>query len=60
MGSELKTELMQIRGIGEAKSEQILAVVAEYGDTTNTENVQEAIDYIEAGHPQYALKYLKE
>jgi len=54
----LKTELMEIRGVGEATAESILEVLEE-SDEYGTD-VEQAIDYIETGHPNYALKFLKQ
>jgi len=53
----LKDDLMQIRGIGEAKADAVLEVLEE--SEGSSENIQEAIDHIKAGKPDYALKYLK-
>jgi len=56
----LKSDLQEIHGIGESKAEEILTLVEESEEYGQTANVGEAIDYIEAGHPEYALKFLKE
>lgn len=58
MDDELKDDLTSISGVGEATAEKIMAVVdTPEGDVE--ENVSEAIAYLEAGRPGYALKYLK-
>jgi len=54
--SDLKGDLLAIDGVGEATAEKILAVVEEYQET---EKLQEAIAYLEAGNTDYAKKYIK-
>jgi len=52
----LKDDLLAIDGVGEATADKILAVVEEH---QGTENLQEAIAYLDAGRPDYAQKYIK-
>ena len=57
--SDLKTELMEIRGIGDAKAETIMQVVKEYGPKKDVSNIEKAIEHINAGKYDYAIKYLE-
>lgn len=56
----LKDELMEIRGIGDAKADAILEVLAESDEYGQSVDVQEIIDCIEAEQYGTALKYLRE
>mgnify|MGYP000087706131 CR=1 FL=1 len=59
--SDLKSELQEIRGVGESTADEILHVLEE---TQHNEKVgdllAEAKDYYEAGRPSYARKYVIE
>jgi ribosomal protein S13 len=56
----LKDELTEIRGIGEATAEEVLAVVQEHGESDVELLLQEAIDYYNSGKPWYARKFVEE
>lgn len=53
--SELKDDLLAIDGVGEATAEKILAIVESHRET---ENLEKAIAYLEAGQTGYAKKYI--
>lgn len=56
----LEEELQEIRGIGEAKASEIVDIVEDHEDDSEAQElVQEAIGYLDAGHPGYAKKYLR-
>jgi endonuclease III-like uncharacterized protein len=56
----LKDELTQIRGIGDATADEVLAVVDDYGESDAESLLQEAIDYYNEGKPWYARKFVEE
>ena len=52
----LKAELMEIRGIGEAKADEILEIV---GDNSKVkDHLESAIEYYGAGQDGYAKGYV--
>jgi endonuclease III-like uncharacterized protein len=53
--SDLKDDLLAIDGVGETTAEKILTVVEAHQET---ENLEEAIAYLEAGNTEYAKKYI--
>lgn len=63
MADDLEDELTEIRGVGDATAEEILAVLDEYADDdvddVVREQIQEAHDHHEAGEHQYAAKFVR-
>jgi len=59
--SDLESDLKDIRGIGDAKAEEIIAVVEDYNGTDDelTENIKQAWDYYQDGQESYAGKFLR-
>ena len=52
----VRDDLMEIRGIGEAKADEILEIV---GDNSKVkDHLESAIDYYEAGQDGYAKGYV--
>ena len=54
--SDLKDDLVAIDGVGEKTAEKILDVVEAHHET---EHLEEAIAYLEAGQTGYAKKYIR-
>ena len=61
MSDQLKADLMDIHGIGEAKADKILAVLADHDDAPGdvTALLEQALSAHEAGHHAYAAKYVR-
>ena len=57
MADDLRTALLAIDGVGEATADKIEAAIAEHG--TDVGDLREALDYLEAGEPGYASKYVR-
>jgi len=58
---DLKAELMEIKGVGEATAETILEVLeATESNEAVRENLQEALDYLEIGRPDHAKEYVEQ
>lgn len=56
----LKSELMEIDGIGPSKSEQIIDVVESHDENdVALEAVEKALDYFDQGDYGYGEKYLR-
>lgn len=58
----LEDELMEIRGIGEAKADEVLDVLEAHEKSVESEvaeNIKSAWDYYDAGYESYAGKFLK-
>lgn len=53
----MRDELLDIQGVGEATAEKIEAVYAAHGG--DREDLREALDYLEAGRPGYAEKFIR-
>lgn len=56
--SDLKDALMEIDGVGEATAEKVLDVLAEHDDS-NSEHIQNALDYLEAEKSHMAYEQLR-
>lgn len=56
----LKDELTDIRGIGDATADEVLAVVDNHGDSEVEELLAEALGYFDSGKPWYARKFVEE
>lgn len=57
MSSELREELLDIRGVGEAKADRILDLVDEYGGYGVV--CRDALELLEDGHAGHAENHLK-
>jgi len=57
MTDDLHDALTDIQGVGDATAEKIIDVVAEHG--TDAAHLREALEYLEAGEPGYASKYVR-
>ena len=56
----LRDELTEIRGVGEATADEILDVLDERDDVDDVRDyVQEVHDHHQAGEHQYAAKYVQ-
>lgn len=56
----LKDELTDIRGIGDATADEVLAVVDNHGDSDVESLLEEALGYFDSGKPWYARKFVEE
>lgn len=57
---ELRDALTEIRGVGDATAEEILAVLDDHGaDDDVATLIEEAHDHHAAGEHQYAAKYVR-
>ncbi len=56
--SDLKQELMDIKGVGEATAESILAVLNEH-DNSDAPMLEKAITEAQAGNTHRAMTFLK-
>jgi ribosomal protein S13 len=60
--SDVKAELMEIRGIGEAKADAILSVLEDQdvsSDSKYKDACQDALEKLEEGHASHAEGHLK-
>lgn len=57
MTDDLHDALTDIQGVGDATATKIIDLVGEQSDVT--EDLREALDYLEAGQPGYAAKYVR-
>jgi hypothetical protein len=57
--SDLRDDLTDIRGVGDATADTILEVVENHDTGSSTQEIETAIEYLEDGHAGYALKYLR-
>ena len=60
--SDLRDELMQIQGVGEARADEIIEIVERHKTGSADEVVatlQQAVDYDEQGDTDYAMKYVR-
>lgn len=60
--SELKGAFMDVDGIGDARADELLAIVAAQGYDTGDELkalLEDALDYHEAGEHAYAEKFVR-
>ena len=59
--SELRDELMEIKGVGEATAEEILVVLEEtQGNEKVASLLAQALDYYADNRPGYAKKYVEQ
>ena len=56
----LKSDLMEIQGIGEAKSDQILTLVDEHTDEDADAAIDKALVFFDKGKPAIAESVLRE
>ena len=56
----LKSDLMEIQGIGEAKSDQILTLVDEHTDEDANAAIDKALVFFDKGKPAIAESVLRE
>jgi hypothetical protein len=58
-----REQLLEITGVGESTADKIEAIYADVEPTDTQAEVVECIDYaydyVEAGYPQYATKYVR-
>lgn len=63
MSKELKTQLTEIRGVGDATATEIINVIDSNHDNGNTEKLTQLIelahDYHKAGDHEYAEKFVR-
>ena len=58
---DLKAELMEIKGVGEATADTILEVLeATESNEAVRENLHEAFDYLKIGRPDHAKEYVEQ
>ena len=53
----MRDALLAIDGVGPATADKIEAVIAEHG--TDDADLEAALDYLDAGEPGYAAKYVR-
>jgi len=59
--SDLKGELMEIKGVGEATAEEVMNVLEEtQSNETVASLLADALSYYEEGSPGYARKYVEQ
>jgi len=59
--SDLKGELMEIKGVGEATAEEVMNVLEEtQSNETVASLLADALSYYEDGRPGYAKTYVQE
>ena len=60
MSDELREELQTVRGVGDAKADEILEIVESNSvDSTVEDNLRSAWDYYQDGQYSYAEKFLR-
>ncbi len=59
--SDVKRELMEIKGVGEATAEEVMNVLEEtQGNETVAALLLKALEYYQEGNPSYAKKYVEQ
>lgn len=63
MATDLRDDLTEIHGVGDATADEILAVLDEHGQggvpDTVRDHIQEAHDHHQAGEHEYAAKFVR-
>lgn len=55
----LEEAFQEVHGIGEEKAKELVGIVEAKGPKGDTENVEQALDYLEEDRPGYAAKFLR-
>lgn len=57
----VRDDLTEIHGIGDAKADEIMAVVAEHEGAPDAvrDNLADAVSYLDADQPEYAEKFVR-
>ena len=55
----MRDELLDIDGVGPATADKIEAIVTENGSADVADDLEAAVDYLDAGRPGYAEKYVR-
>ena len=56
---KLEAELTEINGVGEATAAKIMEIVDDTDASDAKENLEDALDYFDAGNPEYAEKFVR-
>ena len=55
----MRDALLGIDGVGPATADKIMEIVAENGSADVADDLEAAVDYLDAGRPGYAEKYVR-